>query len=336
MVSTPMPAHVFVVGSYVQACCWFAERLPGTGESLLATALRVEPGGKGLNVAVGLQRLGCKVSLLVACGEDDAGDRLMALLNEEGMDAQHVVRLPGHSGMGSGHIASNGENQIVVFPGANALLDATHARRAQAHMASAHIVYGQLEATDEAVAESFAIAHAAGAMTALNLSPWRYPDEQIRATTQVLIVNRHEAAQLFHACGVSAPTSFAQWCHAGHWRDALMAVQTHWPALLQWQITLGEQGGLGFVRTSLSEAWSAVACEGYVCAPVDAVGAGDAFAAAYVANLAQGADVAAAMQRAHRCAAHVVSGVGVLEWLAGSHQLSAWTQARDLPVVCAL
>ena len=61
---------VFVLGNFVQACCWFVPRLPLPGESLAATGLHIEAGGKGLNVAIGLQRLGAQVSTLIGCGDD--------------------------------------------------------------------------------------------------------------------------------------------------------------------------------------------------------------------------------------------------------------------------
>lgn len=105
------------------------------GESVTAERYTQEMGGKGLNVAVGLARLRRQpegVAALIGCGRDAAGDALLDLLKAEGLDAAHVSRLPGTSGMGSGLIGPDGENQIAVAPGANALLTAAHVDAAAA------------------------------------------------------------------------------------------------------------------------------------------------------------------------------------------------------------
>ena len=64
VVTTPPLPRAFVLGNFVQACCWHVARLPQAGETLEAHHLQIEPGGKGLNVAVCLQRLGVAVDTL--------------------------------------------------------------------------------------------------------------------------------------------------------------------------------------------------------------------------------------------------------------------------------
>ncbi|QNP49150.1 PfkB family carbohydrate kinase [Diaphorobacter aerolatus] len=237
--------RVFVVGSYVQACCWYVARLPEAGESILATDFRVDAGGKGLNVAVGLARLECEVSLLVGCGDDPAGDELLALLEREGMAATDVIRLPAHSGIGSGHVGPTGENQIVVFPGANALVNAAHVLAAAPRMDRAHVVYAQFEAAPDAIREAFRIASHAGVTTVLNPSPWREPGAELRATTQVLIVNGLEAEALL--CDLQEdPGELLAQLGSDRWPSVLKRLTSHWPGLLQLQVTLGERAGLGF------------------------------------------------------------------------------------------
>ena len=125
--NAPRPPSAVVVGSFVHACCWHVARLPLPGESVAAAALHTEPGGKGLNVAVGLARLGCQVATLMACGSDGPAAQLLALLDAEGIDRRHVQQLPGASGMGCGLVGPGGENLVAVYPGANALLTAAHA-----------------------------------------------------------------------------------------------------------------------------------------------------------------------------------------------------------------
>ena len=63
-------APIFVLGSFVAACCVKVDRLPVAGESLRASAFILEAGGKGFNCAVGLRRLSVHVDGLLAIGDD--------------------------------------------------------------------------------------------------------------------------------------------------------------------------------------------------------------------------------------------------------------------------
>ena len=77
--------RLFVVANFVMACCWKVPRLPALGETLSATDLSIEPGGKGLNVAVAARRLGVNVDELFGVGNDAAADSQPVLLAKEGI-----------------------------------------------------------------------------------------------------------------------------------------------------------------------------------------------------------------------------------------------------------
>ncbi len=242
---TDLAPRVFVLGSFVQACCWHVPRLPLPGETLVATGLHIEPGGKGLNVAVCLQRLGLQVDTLIGCGHDAAGDQLLALLQREGIGTQHVVRLAGASGCGSGWIGADGHNAIAVYPGANLLLTAGHARQAAADIAQAQLVYGQFETSIAAVEIAFAIARAHGVPTVLNPSPWQPPSAALRGHTHTLIVNETEAQALL---ALPAPLAGSPAQCARSVQAQLPALWAAWPALQQLVVTLGAQGCLAWTR----------------------------------------------------------------------------------------
>lgn len=312
--------RVFVLGNFVQACCWHVQRLPVAGETVEASALHVEPGGKGLNVAIGLRRLGAAVETLIGCGTDAAADGLLAMLAREGISAAHVHRLPGHSGWGAGLIAADGRNAIAVYPGANALLTAEHARRAQAELTAAQLVYGQFETSLAAVVEAFAMAHARGVMTVLNPSPWQAPPESVRQSTHTLIVNEVEAA---HLLARPSPLHGPVIECAAEVRAALGAFTAAWPAAQRLLVTLGERGALGFERAGQGQSSQAAAdwVGWHVPAKrvraVDTVGAGDAFASAYCAAVLAGQSMPQALVWGNVCGAHVAAHAGVLDVLPG-------------------
>src|SRR5260370_16305651 len=109
------------------------EHLPLAGETSLATNTLRDFGGKGANQAVMAQRAGAQVQLFAALGNDEDGERFLARLMEEGIDAHHIARLPCATDMSIVTVDRRGENPIVTrneaaasyVPSPGAMLDAT-------------------------------------------------------------------------------------------------------------------------------------------------------------------------------------------------------------------
>jgi ribokinase len=281
-------------------------RLPMPGETLVATGVHIEPGGKGLNVAVCLQRLGLKVDCLIGCGNDAAGSELLALLQREGIDTRHVHQLPGASGWGSGWIAADGQNAIAVFPGANLLLTETHIIQAAADIAQSRLVYGQFETALPAVEAAFAIAYDLGVTTVLNPSPWQTPPKALQRTTHTAIVNETEAIGLLAITNALEASPLA--C-ARQIASSLTNFWQRWPIAQRLIVTLGASGSLGFEKSNALQCWHAAAP---TIKAIDTVGAGDAFASGYCAATVAGHDLANALSWGNTCGAYLASKKGVL------------------------
>ncbi|QQZ29687.1 ribokinase [Thiothrix subterranea] len=288
---------VLVLGSYVSANCLCVERLPLAGESLGAQALWVEHGGKGLNLAVGLHRLGLGVEVLLAVGNDAAGDALLDLLHTEGLDTRWVVKVGERSGLGVGLIAADGSNLIVIYPGANALLDKTHIQTAISALESTNLVYAQFEIPDAPIREAFQQAQQYGIKTLLNPSPWRVPDPALLALTDMLVLNETEAAACFGITDVPA-LSLTQWLRllpTLAWQGELLVV------------TLAERGCVALQRgqPAIHEpAWTITA--------IDTTGAGDAFTSGLIYTLLNHYSLETALRFANACGAIVATQPGVL------------------------
>ncbi len=312
--------QVFVLGNFVQACCWMVPRLPLPGETLVATGVHIEAGGKGLNVAICLQRLGAQVSTLIGCGDDAAGAQLRDLLQHEGLDTTHVHTLASASGWGSGWIGADGINAIAVYPGANLLLTAEHAAQAQPAIAQAGLVYGQFETSIAAVEAAFAYAHQCGKPTVLNPSPWQAPSTALRSHTDTVIVNEVEVLRLLALPDALAADTLQGDAHAcaRTIAQALPALWQQWPAMRTLVVTLGALGSVGFDKSLAAQ---------YTYAPallvdaVDTVGAGDAFASGYCRASLAGHGLAQALVWGNVCGAHVASRTGVLQALPDAQQL---------------
>lgn len=168
-----MTVELTVVGSINVDLVARVTRLPRPGETLLASSLERFPGGKGANQAVAAARLGAQVHMIGAVGEDAFADEALAGLREAGVELD--VARTGDTGLALIVVDEQGENQIVVVPGANAQVQPVSPGGA---------VLCQLEVSDDVVR-----AAAEGAsFFALNAAPARAIDIE----PDLLIVNRLE------------------------------------------------------------------------------------------------------------------------------------------------
>lgn len=176
---------IAVVGSVNLDLVARLEKLPIPGETLSARKFERIPGGKGANQALAARRLGAQVRLLAAVGADQLAGDALALLRAEGVDTEHVTRVPGvPTGLAMIEVDSSGETTIVVVPGANAEL-----RIDPSQVADAQAVLTVLEVPDEAVS-----AAAAGAREffAINAAPARPIPPDALARADLVVVNRAE------------------------------------------------------------------------------------------------------------------------------------------------
>jgi ribokinase len=109
-----------VVGSINVDLTARLERLPRPGETVTAHQFLRSAGGKGANQAVAAARLGAKVTMVGAVGEDELADEALAGLVEAGVTLK--VERKDETGVALIYVDGEGENEIAVFRGANAQL----------------------------------------------------------------------------------------------------------------------------------------------------------------------------------------------------------------------
>jgi len=248
---------IAVVGSVNLDFVATADHLPSPGETVGGATLHRHPGGKGANQALAARCLGAAVSLHARVGRDAMADEALVLLRAEGVDLSHCIddeNAP--TGVALIAVSADGENQIVVAPGANggftpALLGDV---RSDALLC-------QLEIPLETVA--LAVSRHAG-FVALNLAPAAAVPGGMLHRADLLIVNEKEAA-FYGAALDSAP--------------GLVAV------------TYGARGAALFH----AGAEIARATAPKVTA-IDTTGAGDAFCAALTLALVEGQAAPAALR----------------------------------------
>jgi ribokinase len=283
---------LLVLGSANRDYTVMVEKQPVPGETVLGGSLSVATGGKGANQATAAARAGAKPIFIGAVGTDSVGGDILADLTARGVDVTLVTRSSEPSGVALITVSRDGENSIVVAPGANSTLDPTAtAAVVAAHVDATSVLLSQLEVSPDVVSAAATEVEKAGGRLILNLSPSRYVSPKLLGLADPLILNESEAADL-----------------AGSVIDGLADAQTVAKRLLATSrsvvITLGGDGAIVADSTGLTHAPA-------VRVPVlDTTGAGDAFAGALAAGLAAGADLATAVRAGITAGAAAVQHVG--------------------------
>lgn len=264
------------------------DRIPGPGETLLATSAAKYPGGKGLNQAVAAARAGAPTGFIGAVGDDDHGAQLLTTMAGDHIDTALVRRSAADTGQALIMVDARAENAIVVSSGANAdVVALTDPERAG--LRGTGVLLMQLEVPLDTVGAAASVAHAAGVTVMLNAAPAQELPAGLLADLDVLIVNEHEACLL----GGSHDLATA---------SAALAAQV--PRLI---VTLGSAG------SALYEHGAELA---RVPAPrvvaVDTTGAGDTFCGAFAAAIAEGVGFVSAAEFATSAAALSVQAVGAV------------------------
>jgi ribokinase len=255
--------------------------LPVPGETVLGSGHFDDTGGKGANQAVAAARLGREVAMVGMVGDDDAGARLLAALDHDGVDVRAVGRGGAPTGIAVITVDESGENTIVVDPGANGAFHPSDLAGAAGVVGSATIVLLQLEIPLDTVAA--AIATATGTVV-LNPAPAADLPRDLLGEVDVLVPNATELAAL---AGSVVPASPAEAIEAASGLDGPGAVV----------VTLGASGAVVVgpgVRL-------------HVPAPsitaVDPTAAGDAFCGGLADALVRGESLSDAVRWAVRCGA---------------------------------
>ncbi|GAA3929120.1 ribokinase [Microbacterium soli] len=283
---------VCVVGSINVDEIVVVPRHPLPGETLLATSSTVAPGGKGANQAVAAARLGARVGMIGAVGDDGRARTALSLLAGAGVDLTDVVPVDGPTGIARITVDDVGENTIIVVPGANARVDDALVAARSASIARAAVVVLQGEIPVDA---SACAARLATGRVLLNLAPVIGVPGDLLQAADPLVVNEHEARLLLaDVAGRTDPDA----------DDGRIAVLLQEQGARSVVLTLGARGALCVdddgVTTIASPRVDAV----------DTSGAGDAFVGALAMRLADGDELRTAVRFAVRVGAFAVGSAG--------------------------
>ncbi|RXR25858.1 ribokinase [Oerskovia turbata] len=308
---------VVVVGSANVDLVVDVPRHPGGGETILGGDLRRSTGGKGANQAVAAARAGgADTTFVGALGRDESGELLLASLDGAGVRTDLVGRTAAPTGTALITVSPDGENAIVVAPGAN-----SHVRigpEQAERIGAADVVLAQLEIPLDVVLAAGA-ARRPGAVLALNAAPSRDLPDAMWAALDLLIVNEHEARDLAgEAAGPATPTDPVD--AAEHLAAALLAKV---PAVV---VTLGGAGCLVAQRGSAPVRVPAPRVDA-----VDTTGAGDTFCGVLAAALAGGSTLVDAARTASFAGALAVTRPGAQDAVPTADEVTTFAHPEQQP-----
>jgi ribokinase len=263
---------IAVIGSAMMDLTAYADVLPEPGQTLAGQLFTTGFGGKGANQAVMAAHCGAQVHFIGQLGKDVFGNAIADNFVKVGINSQCVDQSETPTGIAHICVDGNGENRIIIIPGANHEIEISRAVEAIDSISDLSVVVAQCEIKQEVTLASFKAAKARGCITILNPAPFQPLSEDLLGLTDWLIPNESEFREL-HG---NLPTS----------EEILKSFRAGKSSI----VTLGSQGAVYISPDGQLT---------YVGAPkvtaVDTTGAGDAFVGTFAYSLAIGKDPVAAM-----------------------------------------
>jgi ribokinase len=277
-----MKAHpkIVVVGSLNVDHTFRVTHFPAPGDTRTASGASTDFGGKGANQALAAARAGGRVSLIGCVGDDELGTRYLEYLQGEGILTEAIIRSPPSVPTGTAFIVvdDQGENLIVVNPGANHALHPQHIDAHSALIRTADALLLQLECPLTTVMRAAEIAREAGVPVILNPSPLTPEFIHSGMKVHTLIVNEHEEREASAWIASNGHTPLAARCE-------------------QLIITAGPKPTRAVTPTQ------SISLHPPHVTPADTTGAGDTFAGAFAVALTEGQPLAEALAFANAAGA---------------------------------
>lgn len=280
-------AVIAVVGSAMIDLTAYATVIPAPGQTLEGDLFTTGFGGKGANQAVIAAHCGAEVHFVGKLGRDLFGDSIAENFKKLGIGSEYVERSDTPNGVAHIWVDANGENRILIIPGANHEIESKKAIEAIESIAGLAVVVAQFEIKQEVTLAAFSAAKKRGCVTILNPAPYQPLSEDLLAVTDWIIPNETEFKEL-HG---QDPTS----------DEVLKKFRPGKNSI----VTLGSEGAVLITSDGDLTRVSAPTVN-----PVDTTGAGDAFVGVFAVGLASGKSPEDAMKLGIKVASMSVTRKG--------------------------
>jgi ribokinase len=280
-------AVVAVVGSAMIDLTAYVKAIPVAGQTLEGELFTTGFGGKGANQAVIAAHCGAEVHFVGKLGNDLFGDSIAENFNSLGINSDFVDRSETPNGVAHIWVDSNGENRIVIIPGANYEIESNRAVEAITSIKDLAVVVAQCEIKQEVTLAAFSAAKERGCLTILNPAPYQPLSQALLDLTDWIIPNETEFKELYG----QLPTS-----------DQILSSFRPGKNSI---VTLGSEGAVLIAQDGAITRLSAPKS-----LAVDTTGAGDAFVGTFAFALASGRNSIEAMDLGIKVASMSVTRKG--------------------------
>jgi ribokinase len=311
--------RVLVVGSLNQDLVLRVDRMPEAGENRIGPGLSEFPGGKGGNQAVAASKFGAQVAFCGCVGADAAGSALLDSLARAGVETAYVAKSDRVStGRAFIVVESNGQNRIIVYPGANQELRAEHIERVFA-TTDFDAVLVSLETASEPVDTVIRLAQKRDIPVVLDAGPAQSYDLHKLRGLAILSPNETETTAL-----TGEP------CNS--WEEAEVAAR-HLKKETGARCVVIKMGARGALVCDKNGARRFSA---FVVNAIDATAAGDAFTSALTVEWLRTGGVRTAMPVALAAGAITATRMGAQPALPDYSEVLAFLYSRNAPPAAAV
>lgn len=266
------PAVIAVVGSAMMDLTAYADVLPEPGQTLAGQLFTTGFGGKGANQAVMAAHCGAEVHFIGKLGKDVFGTAIADNFVKVGIHSEYLDRSDTPTGVAHIWVDGNGENRIIIIPGANHEIEIAKTVVAIDSIKDLSVVVAQCEIKQEVTLAAFKAAKARGCTTILNPAPFQEISKELLAMCDWIIPNETEFRELHGELPASDKVLKS-------FRPGKNSI-----------VTLGSQGA---VYVSADGQITKVGAP--KVSAVDTTGAGDAFVGTFAYSMANGKDPISAM-----------------------------------------
>ena len=267
------PPVIAVVGSAMMDLTAYADVLPESGQTLAGQLFTTGFGGKGANQAVMAAHCGAEVHFIGKLGSDVFGSTIAENFKKIGIHSKFVEHSKTPTGVAHIWVDGNGENRIVIIPGANNEIEIDKAVKAIESINKLVVVVAQCEIKQEVTFAAFKAAKARGCTTILNPAPYQSLSAELLELTDWLIPNETEFRELHGELPANDEI-------LKNFRPGKNSI-----------VTLGSQGAV-----YISAARQLTKVSAPQVTALDTTGAGDAFVGTFAFCLANGQDPISAIR----------------------------------------
>ena len=164
---------ICIFGVFVADLCFFAEKIPVKGETVLGKNHIIGPGGKGSNQAIAAARLGGNVNFITKIGKDQNAKMALKLYEEAGINTGSIIQDPNQSTGVAGIMINEktGDNAINIVPGAAGTISNKDIDNNIDVIKKSEIFLTQLETPNEVTSYALNRAKETGSVTIFNPAP---------------------------------------------------------------------------------------------------------------------------------------------------------------------